>query len=85
MVVWRLDRLGRLLPHLIETIGALEGRGVGFKSVQESIDTTTPAAGRCSRFSAPLPASNVNSSRSALLPDWPPLGSVVAWVGGRVR
>ena len=42
MVVWRLDRLGRLLPHLIETIGALEGRGVGFKSVQESIDTTTP-------------------------------------------
>jgi len=41
-VVWRLDRLGRSLPHLIETIGALEARGVGFKSVQESIDTTTP-------------------------------------------
>ncbi len=42
LVVWRLDRLGRSLPHLIETIGQLEGRGVGFKSVQESIDTTTP-------------------------------------------
>jgi len=40
--VWRLDRLGRSLPHLIETIGELEARGVGFKSVQESIDTTTP-------------------------------------------
>jgi len=42
LVVWRLDRLGRSLPHLIETIGALEARGVGFKSVQENIDTTTP-------------------------------------------
>ena len=42
VVVWRLDRLGRSLPHLIETIGELEGRGVGFKSVQEHIDTTTP-------------------------------------------
>ncbi len=35
MVVWRLDRLGRSLPHLIETIGELEAREVGFKSVQE--------------------------------------------------
>jgi len=42
LVVWRLDRLGRSLPHLIETIGELQGRGVGFKSVQEHIDTTTP-------------------------------------------
>ena len=42
LVVWRLDRLGRSLPHLIETIRDLEARGVGFKSVQESIDTTTP-------------------------------------------
>ncbi len=42
LIVWRLDRLGRSLPHLIETIGALEARGVGFKSLTESIDTTTP-------------------------------------------
>ena len=42
LVVWRLDRLGRSLPHLIETIGELQARGVGFKSVQEHIDTTTP-------------------------------------------
>ncbi len=34
--------LGRSLPHLIELIGDLEARGVGFKSVQENIDTTTP-------------------------------------------
>ncbi|MEI2806751.1 MAG: recombinase family protein [Albidovulum sp.] len=41
LVVWRLDRLGRSLPHLIETIGALDARGVGFRSLSESIDTTT--------------------------------------------
>ncbi|WP_135005846.1 recombinase family protein, partial [Pseudomonas savastanoi] len=41
LAVWRLDRLGRSLPHLIETIGALEARGVGFRSLMENIDTTT--------------------------------------------
>ena len=41
LVVWRLDRLGRSLSHLIETTTGLEVRGVGFKSLQEGIDTTT--------------------------------------------
>ena len=40
-MVWRLDRLGRSLRHLIDTITALAERGVGFKSLQENIDTTT--------------------------------------------
>ena len=41
LVVWRLDRLGRSLKHLIELITKLEERKVGFKSLTESIDTTT--------------------------------------------
>ena len=41
LVVWRLDRRGRSLRHLIDTVTALDGRGVGFRSLQESIDTTT--------------------------------------------
>jgi DNA invertase Pin-like site-specific DNA recombinase len=40
-VVWRLDRLGRSLPHLIATMTDLEKRGIGFKSLMENIDTTT--------------------------------------------
>ena len=41
LVVWRLDRLGRSLRHLIDTITDLADRGVGFKSLTENIDTTT--------------------------------------------
>ncbi|MBA2679231.1 MAG: recombinase family protein [Ktedonobacteraceae bacterium] len=41
LVVWRLDRLGRTLKQLIELINDLNTRGGGFRSLQESIDTTT--------------------------------------------
>src|SRR3954447_9223653 len=42
LAVWRLDRLGRTLKHLIELMGELEGQGIGFQSVTEAIDTTSP-------------------------------------------
>ncbi len=41
LIVWRLDRLGRTLKQLIELINDFNARGIGFRSLQESIDTTT--------------------------------------------
>lgn len=41
LVVWKLDRLGRSLRHLVNLIAEFETKGIGFKSLKESIDTTT--------------------------------------------
>ena len=42
LVVWKLDRLARSIKQLIETVEAMEGQGIGFRSLTEAIDTTTP-------------------------------------------
>ena len=42
LVVWKLDRLGRSLPHLLAIVTDLKNRGVAFRSLTEQMDTTTP-------------------------------------------
>ena len=41
LVVWRLDRLGRSLRHLLDTVAVLQQRGIGLRSLREQLDTTT--------------------------------------------
>lgn len=41
LIVWKLDRLGRSLPHLLSIINDLKNRGVSFRSLTEQMDTTT--------------------------------------------
>jgi DNA invertase Pin-like site-specific DNA recombinase len=43
LVVWKLDRLGRSLRHLVELVAKLQGEGIQFRSLTDSIDTGTPS------------------------------------------
>ena len=42
LIVWKLDRLGRSLPHLLEIITSLQKNGIAFCSLTEKMDTSTP-------------------------------------------
>ena len=42
LVIWKLDRLGRSLKHLVELVGILMDKGVGLQSLHDPVDTTTP-------------------------------------------
>jgi len=46
LIVWRLDRLGRSLKHLIEIVEQLQARGVGLRSLQDGVIDTTTASGQ---------------------------------------
>ena len=45
LVVWRLDRLGRSMPHLVGLVEELLGKGIGFRSLQDGVIDTTTASG----------------------------------------
>ena len=78
LIVWKLDRLARSMKHLIETIENLRGRGIGFRSLTEALDTTT-AQGRLvfHMFGA---LAEFERSRSGSVPKrgLPPLGAPAA-------
>ena len=44
LIVWKLDRLGRSLAHLVQTVADLGNRGIGFRSLSDPIERRTPAA-----------------------------------------
>jgi hypothetical protein len=80
-VVWRLDRLGRSLPNLIEVVAEFERRGVGFKSLGEALDTTTTGGKLVFHIFGALAEFEKNLVRIGHSLGSERLGSVVAPVG----
>jgi DNA invertase Pin-like site-specific DNA recombinase len=68
LVVWRLDRLGRSLRHLVDVVAQLEQRRVAFHSLREAIDTATPAGKLQLHIFASLASSSASSYGSAPRP-----------------
>ena len=70
LVVWRLDRLGRSIRQFIDFLADPETRGIGFRSLTEAIDTTSPG-GRLvfHLFAALAQFSVISTRRVADLPD----------------
>jgi DNA invertase Pin-like site-specific DNA recombinase len=58
LVAWRLDRLGRSLRQVVETVNELAERGVAFCSLHEGIDTSTSTGRLCSTSSPRWRSSN---------------------------
>ena len=63
-IVWRLDRLGRSLKHLIETVTIFKQQDVAFKSLTENIDTSTATGTLVFQSSGRLPSLSTTSLQS---------------------
>ena len=84
LMVWRLDRLGRSVRHLVTLIDQLKELGVGFRSVCDgAIDTTTPSGELIFQSSPRSPNSSGNSFRSEPKPASQPQGLAAEKVGVR--
>lgn len=92
LVVWKLDRLGRSLSHLIQIIQDLGARGVGFRSLTESIDTTTPTGtllfhimGALAEFERGLLAERTRAGMAAAKRRGDHIGRPQAMTGAQIR
>jgi DNA invertase Pin-like site-specific DNA recombinase len=63
VLVWKLDRFGRSLRHLVNALAELEALGLAFVSLRDNLDLSTPS-GRLTKSSAPWLSLNARSSRS---------------------
>jgi DNA invertase Pin-like site-specific DNA recombinase len=77
LVVWRLDRLGRSLKDLIEWVEWMDENGISFKSITESIDTSTSGGKLIFSIFGAIAEFERNLIRK---PDLPPPGPVADWV-----
>ena len=82
VLVWRLDRWGRSVTDLLATLQELEHLGVGFVSLTEALDLTTPAGRAMAGLLASSQSSNAKFCGSACVQDWLTLGRTARnWAG----
>jgi hypothetical protein len=82
LVIWKLDRLGRSLQHLVTLATQLMERKVGLVSLNDPVDTHRHRAASSSTSSLPWPSLSVNLFANEHGPAWPPRVLVVGRVAG---
>jgi DNA invertase Pin-like site-specific DNA recombinase len=83
LVVWKIDRLARSMKQLIETIESYQGRGIGLKSLQDPIDTSSPSGKLVFHIFAALAEFERGVIRERTTAGLKLLGNAGGWVAGR--